>query len=124
MTKQHFENIEAWYAEAKRRFGDDPMAWRFVCPVCGHVASTADYKAAGAPPGAVAISCIGRYLPSRSPAFDGKKVKQGPCNYTGLGLFRLNPVSIGGEDRQAFAFDEPAAEGERASGSEESPLPG
>ena len=38
-----------WEAEGKRRFGDDMMTWRFVCPSCGHVQSANDYKAAGAP---------------------------------------------------------------------------
>lgn len=50
-----------WLAEATRRFGDDPMAWKFVCPSCGHIASVQDWKDAGAPEGAVAFSCIGRY---------------------------------------------------------------
>ena len=33
-----------WLAEATRRFGDDPMAWKFVCPSCGHIASVQDWK--------------------------------------------------------------------------------
>ncbi|MEW6573152.1 MAG: VVA0879 family protein, partial [Bacillota bacterium] len=85
---------EEWYAEGRRRFGDDVMKWKFVCPACGHVASVQDYKDAGAPEGAVAFSCIGRYLPNAKQAFDPEG--PGPCNYTGGGLFRLNPVRIDG----------------------------
>lgn len=40
---------DEWSAEGRKRFGDDQMQWRFVCPACGHVASVQDYKDAGAP---------------------------------------------------------------------------
>ena len=108
---------DEWLAEAQRRFGDDPMAWQFVCPSCGHVASVKDWKDAGAPEGAVAFSCLGRYTGDRKSAED-KAFKQGggPCNYTGGGLFRLNPVAVdlgdGGEPRQTFAFAEVTANGQ------------
>ena len=42
--------------------GADAMKWCFVCPACGNVASTQEYKDAGAPEAAVGFSCIGRYL--------------------------------------------------------------
>lgn len=96
-----------WLAEAARRFGPDPMQWRFVCPCCKHVASVADWKAAGASEGEVAVSCVGRHGPSPRDAF---KKGDGPCNYAGYGLFRLNPVRVdmgnGKEPRQVFAFAE------------------
>lgn len=94
---------EEWQAEARRRFGDDPLQWRFVCPSCGHVASVQDWKDAGAQEGHVAFSCVGRWLPN--PKQMGER--PGPCNYAGGGLFRLNPVEVvmpGGKVRQAFAF--------------------
>jgi len=91
---------EEWYAEGRKRFGDDVMTWQFACPVCGHIASVQDYKDAGAPEGAVAYSCVGRYLPVCSNAFSGEP---GPCNYAGGGLFRLNPVHIDGEEN-VFEF--------------------
>jgi hypothetical protein len=108
VTMTHTE----WLAEAKRRFGDDPMAWKFVCPSCGHVASVKDWKDAGAPEGAVAFSCVGRYIGddvddkiARDKAF---RNSGGPCNYAGGGLFRLNPVAVdfeeGKEPMQVFAF--------------------
>lgn len=101
----------AWKAEGLRRFGADPRAWQFVCPSCGHIASVADWKAAGAPDGAVAFSCIGRYTGDGNAAADKAfKHAGGPCNYTGGGLFRLNPVEVdfedGNEPMRAFAFAE------------------
>lgn len=94
-----------WKAEAERRFGKDMMNWKFVCPSCGHVQSTKDYKEAGAQPSAVGFSCVGRYLKKKKSAF-GKK---GPCDYAGGGLIRLNPITVvheDGEESQAFAFAE------------------
>lgn len=94
-----------WQAEAVRRFGADPMGWKFVCPSCGHVASVKDWKDAGAPEGAVAFSCIGRY----TGAGDDKTFRRagGPCNYAGGGLFGLNPVQVEfdeGKVQAVFAF--------------------
>jgi hypothetical protein len=57
-----FADVEAWRAEAVRRFGDDPLQWRFVCPSCGHVASCADFKELGVDPGRAPHECIGRAL--------------------------------------------------------------
>jgi hypothetical protein len=107
-----------WVAEAERLFGDDAMKWRFVCPVCNHVATVQDWKNAGAPEGAVAFSCVGRYAGLKRDAFglNPQKVARGelppaegpgPCNYTGGGLFALNPVKVmhGGEVHTVFDFD-------------------
>lgn len=95
--------VAEWLAEGRRRFGDDQSAWRFVCPSCGHVASVADYKVAGAPEGAVAFSCVGRFLPKREDAFQPGK---GPCNYAGGGLFRVNPVTVVRDDgAESYVFD-------------------
>lgn len=93
---------EEWMAEGGRRFGPDQMAWKFVCPSCGHVAATADWKAAGASSNAVAFSCVGRWLPN---ANEMCSKAGGPCNYAGGGLIRLNPVKIeGGADAGYFDF--------------------
>lgn len=92
---------DEWHAEGQRLFGDDIMQWKFVCPACGHVASVQDWKDAGATEGAVAFSCVGRYLPVCRDAFaEGK----GPCNYAGGGLIGLNPIDV--EGRMTFAFAE------------------
>jgi len=85
-TEQEFKN------EAERRFGKDPMLWAWKCPVCGFVQTAADYKAAGAPESAVGYSCVGRWIDGSRRAFGGKGV--GPCDYTGGGLFALNPVAV------------------------------
>lgn len=86
---------EEWAAEARKRFGD-ASGWRFICPSCGHEATPADWRKAGAPDSAIAFSCIGRYLD----ADGGKTFKRegGPCNYAGGGLFKLNPITVIDED--------------------------
>ena len=96
--------IDDWRAEGARRFGDDHMKWRFVCPSCGHVQTPADYKAVNAPETAVAFSCIGRWTPGATGEI-GQKGK-GPCNYAGGGLFRLNPIRVvdGSTAHEIFEF--------------------
>lgn len=104
---------EEWLAEAERRFGKDAKQWKFVCPSCGHVASVADWTAAGATEGEIAFSCIGRRLKSSAKIFEKGK---GPCNYAGGGLFRLNPVTVTFEhegklsERATFAFADTAVD--------------
>jgi hypothetical protein len=90
---------EAWEARGKSLFGADYWSWRFVCPSCGYIASVRDWKEAGAPEGAVAFSCIGRYRPKTQEAFTGEP---GPCNYTNGGLIVLGPLSV--EGRPTFDF--------------------
>jgi hypothetical protein len=94
---------EQWIEEAKRRFGDDPMDWRFVCPVCGHVASVRDWKDAGAAEGEVAFSCVGRHIEGSKAAFE--QSGEGPCTYAGGGLFRLNPVEVTRDGKTNDVFD-------------------
>ena len=104
---------EEWTAEAVRRFGVDPMKWAFTCPSCNHVATVADWKAAGAGEGEVAFSCVGRHIEGG----DAKtfKRKGGPCNYAGGGLFKLNPVTVtmgDGTEHSVFAFADAPVDGE------------
>ena len=95
-TKMREVTHADWKAEAVLRFGANPLKWRFECPSCAHIATVKDWKDAGANEGEVAFSCVGRRLN----AGDAKAFKRagGPCNYTGGGLFRLNPVSVVFED--------------------------
>lgn len=96
-----------WLAEGERRFGKDMMKWKFVCPSCGHIASVEAYQAAGAPEGAVAYSCVGRWDGHMEQ--DAFITKKGPCNYAGGGLIGLNPVTImmpDGKERNVFDFAE------------------
>lgn len=109
MTSPAYEPITMtetqWRAEAIRRFGADSLAWRFVCPVCGHEAAVADWKAAGASPGEAGFSCVGRHVEGARKAFG--EAGPGPCNYAGGGLFQLNPVTVqrdGGGTTCMFAF--------------------
>ena len=50
-----------WITKAENRFGKDARLWAFKCPSCGHVATVAEYKAAGAKEGQVGFNCIGRH---------------------------------------------------------------
>ena len=96
-----------WNAEGEARFGADRMRWKFKCPVCGHIASAQDWKDAGASSGAVAFSCLGRWMETPRRAFEEKG--KGPCNYAGGGFFRLNPVKVrqaNGEEFRLFEFAE------------------
>ena len=94
-----------WKAEGEKKFGPDYLKWQFICPVCGHVASVRDYRAVGAVDGEIGFSCIGRRIErSRSAFFERGN---GPCDYTGGGLFGLNPVKIqmpNGKIIAAFKF--------------------
>jgi len=93
---------EEWQAEGTRRFGEDRSKWKFICPSCGYVASVQDWKDANASEGAVAFSCIGRFLDSDKEM--GTK-DGGPCNYAGGGLFALNPIKIVQEEGESRIFD-------------------
>ena len=102
MTKY---TLAEWHAEATRRFGKEASGWKFVCPSCGHVASIMDWRDAGAEAGAVAFSCIGRYLKKK--AKEAFRKGRGPCNYAGGGLIRLNPVKVitpEGTEHEVFDF--------------------
>lgn len=96
---------EEWEKEAIEKFGKDPLGWKFVCPMCGHIASIQDWKDAGASEGEVAFSCVGRRTKDPAKAFGGGK-KKGPCDYAGGGLFRVNPVHVeyDGGVRETFEF--------------------
>ena len=96
-----------WEAEGVRRFGENRKNWKFICPVCGHVASVQDYLDVKADDGDIGIACIGRYSKERIfKAFGSnpKNIKKSPCDYAGYGLFQLNPIEIVGEGVRGFAF--------------------
>jgi hypothetical protein len=95
-----------WLAEAERRFGKNSMKWKFICPACGFVASTEDYKRAGAKPENVGFSCIGRWTGHIETDMG---TKPGPCNYAGGGLIGLNPITVvmpDGKEHDVFDFAE------------------
>jgi hypothetical protein len=110
---QTFESVSAWLEEGKRRFGDDFMVWKFVCPVCGNVAAVMDYAGLGESPDIATKECIGRYRKERAHPFgEGKDKIAQPCDYAGYGLFRLSPVRVkhpDGHETHSFAFAEVTA---------------
>lgn len=100
---------EEWLTEGERRFGPDPMKWRFVCPSCKGVQMVEDFKGlvpAGTDAGVAYSNCIGRY----DGIHGGVEILSGqsPCNYASGGLFNLNPVWVkaGDEIHRVFAFAE------------------
>jgi hypothetical protein len=100
---------DEWKAEGERRFGADMSRWEFVCPVCGHHQTVQACRDAKVPDSCIGFSCIGRWLPKSREAFGGKG--DGPCNYAGGGLFKLNPIAVSfpdGTEARAFAFAEGA----------------
>lgn len=110
---------EEWLAEAKRRFGEHPRAWRFKCPICGNVASCGDFEKAGAEdPARAASECIGRLRPRREvrAAFGDDNGVTSPCDYAAFGLFQIGvKVKTKNGITTAFPFaDDPVATDEPA----------
>lgn len=110
MTQAEFHD------EAKRRFGDNPRDWKFVCPACGTVQSVQELTdalvAAGKPPEDVelyiAFSCIGRFTGQRDEGIAahgcGEKWDKG-CNWTLGGFFQIHTLEVtmpGGKNRPTF----------------------
>ena len=93
-------SIEHWKALGEKLFGPDQMEWKFICPACNHVASVRDYKEAEAPQSAVAVACIGRFMPRPRNAFGSGP---GPCDYSGKGLICISPVEVDGLPVFGFA---------------------
>lgn len=50
-------DIDAWFAEAERRYGQDRRRWRFRCPACAAEASLRDFPE-GAQPSDAALRCV------------------------------------------------------------------
>ena len=72
-------------AEARDRFGEDPLRWAFVCPTCKDVATAQDFKDADADPQRVGQECIGRSLGCLNGAQKGWTGRG--CDWTAYGLF-------------------------------------
>ncbi|MFJ6085097.1 VVA0879 family protein [Streptomyces sp. NPDC092369] len=81
-------------AEARARFGKNPLDWAFICPNCGDTATTADIAKAltnfpathrdGTPVKAEQIAgleCIGRTLGALTPGYTGRG-----CTWVAYGL--------------------------------------
>ncbi len=102
--------IAEWSKEGAKRFGESQLQWVFVCPACGHKQKPIDfrpYKAEGATAETGRFNCIGRFSGAKRRAFGGKG--EGPCDYTGGGLFNIMPMTVvlpNGEEIRAFDFAE------------------
>lgn len=84
-----------WQAEMLAR---GKMDCKFVCPSCGHQASPADFKRAGADPQRSPHECIGRVDPAL-----------GGCDWAAFGLLDICPVHVTTPDGArvaAFGFAE------------------
>lgn len=109
---------EDWINEALKRY-QNPQNISFRCPVCGHSATVSEYSDVGAKDGQIGFVCIGRFLVAHKKAFGSshKNIPNGPCDYTGGGFFRLNPVRVvfkDGTTSDYFDFsDSPLAENDK-----------
>lgn len=93
-----------WFAKGTALFGPDVLKWKFVCPACGNVQTPEEFRQyadEGAKPDDARFNCIGRYDGHMHVDMGAGK----PCNYTGGGLFGLNPVMVDGR-YQCFSFYE------------------
>lgn len=105
-------------AELTRRFGPSPADWAFQCPMCGDIASGADWKKALAERGLTAKDgtpanaadymgqeCIGRVLGALSGSVeDGQKYKGRGCDWCAYGLFRGPWFIITSNGREIASF--------------------
>jgi hypothetical protein len=103
--------IDEWRAEAVRRFGPDPMFWKFKCPTCGHIQCGDDFVKINAravkpfdretpmpvkdPKNVAYQECVGRYVGD-----------MGGCSYAAYGLIHSDTTvtTSGGTVVHIFPF--------------------
>jgi hypothetical protein len=111
--------LKEWKAEGKRRFGDDIMNWKFVCPACGRVNTGREFEEVGAEPNDMYQTCIGRHNgKGTNRPITPKKGVPAPehgCNWAAFGLLgTLNGgdivVSDNGKEVPIFSFAETETE--------------
>ena len=96
-------NEADWRSEGHKRYGDKITDWVMRCPLCKIETKVQEWLDHDAP-NQVAFSCIGRAKGSKREALASG---EGPCNYAGGGLFRLNPVTVvfpDGSESEYFDF--------------------
>jgi hypothetical protein len=103
-------SFDEWKKHAISKFGESASEWAFKCPCCGNIQTMQQFDNLGVDPNLAYFNCIGRH--------DGKHghvdmgTKPGPCNYTGGGLFNMNPVAVihpeTGKTLYVFDFADPA----------------
>ena len=96
---------DEFLAEAKRRFGESPRGWKFVCPMCGTVQSVQQLLDAVIASGGkkddvhgyIGFSCIGRFTHQGDAGIDahnrGEPWDKG-CNWTLGGLLRVHTLEV------------------------------
>lgn len=78
--------VSEWLNEGKRRYGPDPLDWKFMCPICGRVYTAREHQEAGSSgPNSAYQECIGRYLGAGS--YSKGKGNTNGCNWCAYGLF-------------------------------------
>jgi hypothetical protein len=83
-TFQHIRlTVDELLAEAKLRFGDDPMKFAFQCPTCDDVATLREWQALGSQELA-GQECIGRATGALTKP---KPTNTRGCDWTAYGLF-------------------------------------
>lgn len=84
-TSKHLRiTQEDLLAEAKLRFGDDPLDIAFQCPTCDDVATIREWNAMG-DPAAAGQECTGR---ASAAARAAGNVDRPGCDWAAYGLFR------------------------------------
>lgn len=117
MTENRKLTQDELVAEAKERFGNDPLDYAFQCPNCGDVAKIRDF-----PDGTkerAGQECLGRHLGALSgpPTQDsGRKRAERGCDWAAYGLFRgpWEIVMPDGHSAWSFPLAEAHAEKVRA----------
>jgi hypothetical protein len=107
--------VDELLAEAKLRFGDDPMKFAFQCPTCKDVATLSEWQAIGDQARA-GQDCIGRASASERAAAG---INRKGCDWAAYGLFRgpweiVLPADGDKPERSIAGFPlagEPAADG-------------
>lgn len=103
-SKELRYTLNEFVARGTELYGEDRTKWKFICPMCGQVHTYEDfikYVDKDTADGMMGFSCIGRVMPKCYEMGENKA----PCNYTGGGLFRFNPVIIEFADKEQQYFN-------------------
>ncbi|MFE5140390.1 VVA0879 family protein [Streptomyces fagopyri] len=112
MSYQRILTLDEFWAEARARFGEDPLNWAFQCPSCKDAATGKDFERALAerprkhttgqpvkPTDVLGQECIGRSLG----ALKGSAVRG--CNYAAYGFIPAPwQVKRPDSDRPMYCF--------------------
>lgn len=78
--------VAAWRERVAAAGDGNPLDARFVCPLCGNVASPRQFTAAGVQPERAFQNCIGRFTGAKGNLSSPQPVPQ-PCDWAAYGLF-------------------------------------